>query len=343
MTTQTSRPLRIALVSTLRTSVPPRKTGSVELLVGLMARELDRRGHDVTVFATADSSVPGRLVSVLPVGYHDDHSIWDWRLAEFMQMGAVFERADEFDVIHSHAYIYALPFSRLTRTPIVHTFHISPTPDFVRFCAMYPEDHYVLISHAQRRTFADLPVAGVVHNGIDTEAFDFEPRSGDYLVFIGDIRADKRPLDAVRLARAAGVPIRIAGPATDYFREVVEPELDDFSATYVGEVDHAEKVALLKGALASVFFPAFGESCPLVILESMACGTPVWSVGEGPVPELVDPGVGGLWARDVGGMLALLPNLRLLDRRRVRRNAVERFDISRMVDDYLAIYERVSI
>jgi glycosyltransferase involved in cell wall biosynthesis len=205
---------------------------------------------------------------------------------------------------------------------------------------MYPDDHYVLISHAQQRTFAGLPVAGVVHNGIDTKAFGFEPRSGDYLVFIGDIRADKRPLDAIRLARAAGVPIRIAGPASDYFREAVEPALDGTSAVYVGEVDHDDKVALLKGALASVFFPAFGESCPLVVLESMACGTPVWSVGEGPVPELVEPGVGGLWAADVGGMLALLPEIRQLDRKRVRQYAVERFDVSRMVDDYVAIYER---
>src|SRR5919204_4007733 len=122
--------MRIALVSTLRTSVPPPKnSGSVEVIVALMADHLARRGHDVTVFAPRDSRVSTRVVSVLPIGYNHDPTIWDWRLAEFMQLGVVYERAADFDLIHSHVYGYALPFTRLVATPTVHTFHHCPGPD----------------------------------------------------------------------------------------------------------------------------------------------------------------------------------------------------------------------
>src|SRR2546428_12391115 len=148
--------MRIALVSTQRTAVPPERSGSVELAVGLMAEGLIRRGHDVTVFGPGDSQVSGRVLSVLPVGYGHDRTIWDWRLAEFVRLGLAYEHASEFDVISSHVYCYALPFTRLVRTPTVHTFHICPTPDFVRFCGMYPEGSYVLVSEFQRPFCADI-------------------------------------------------------------------------------------------------------------------------------------------------------------------------------------------
>jgi len=333
--------MRIALVSTLRTAVPPPKTGSVELIVALLAKELIRRGHEVTVFATGDSRVECRVRSVVPRGYHHDESIWDWQLAEFMQLGLVYEHAEEFDVIHSHVYCYALPFARLTRTPTVQTFHICPTPDFVRYCAQHPESTYVLISEFQRQFFGDVPVAGVVYNGIETAAFPFHPRPGRYLAFLGDMRPDKGPLDAIRCARSAGAPIKLAGPETEYFRQVIQPELDGRAVEYVGEVDHAGKIALLGGALAMVFFPAYGvESCPLVILESLACGTPVLALSKGPVPELVPQGVGGIHVEDAAGLAQQVSRIERLDRAAVRRLAVERFDVSRMADDYLRIFAR---
>src|SRR6266545_359732 len=173
--------MRIGLISTMRTAVPPPKTGSVELIVGLLAHGLQLRGHEVTVFAPGDSTVGGRLISVLPTGYHHDATIWDWHLAEFMQLGAAYARAGEFDVMHSHVYCYALPFTQLVRTPTVHTFHICPTPEFVRYCSMFPTQAYVLISDFQRTFFGDLSIAGMVHNGIDTAAFPFASEPGDYL------------------------------------------------------------------------------------------------------------------------------------------------------------------
>ena len=243
-------------------------------------------------------------------------------------------------MIHSHSYIYALPFSRLVGTPVVHTLHISPTPDFVRFCRQHPDDSYVLISRAQQRTFEDVPVAGVVHNGIDIDAFAFGATPAGYLAFIGDIRPDKRPLDAIRVAREAGVPIHLAGPESQYFADAVKPLVDGRSVVWRGELDHAAKVELLSGAVATIFFPAFGESCPLVVLESMACGTPVLSIDAGPVPELVAQDIGGVWVEEMPQMAAALERAAALDRRAVRAYAVERFSVARMVDEYVAIYRR---
>lgn len=332
--------MRIGLVSTMRTAVPPPKTGSVELLVGHLAREMSRRGHDVTVFAPGDSSVDARLVSLLPTGYHHDLTIWDWQLAEFMQLGLVYEHAAELDVIHSHVYCYALPFTRLVKTPTVHSFHICPTPDFVRFCAMFPEQEYVLISEFQRRFFGDLRISDVVHNGIETAAFPFQPRAGRHLVFIGDFHPDKGPLEAIGVARAAGVPIRLAGPDTEYFRAVIAPELDGRDVEYVGEVDHEGKVALLSDALALIFLPLGLEACPLVLLESMACGTPILGLRQGPVPELSPEGMASILAEKTDMLADAVPRLEELDRERIRRHAVERFDVVRMADGYERIYQR---
>ncbi len=330
--------MRIGLVSTMCTAVPPPRAGSVELVVGLLAAELTRRGHDVTVFAAGDSEPAGRLVSVLETGYQGNETIWDWQLAEFVQLGRAYEHADELDVISSHVYCYALPFSRLVRTPTVHTFHIGPTPDFVRFCRLYPEGKYLLISEFQRTLFADLPVAGVVPNGIETSAFPFTEQPGEYLAYIGAFHPNKGPLEAIRAAREAGVPIRLAGPDSEYFQQVIAPELDGSDVEFVGEVDHAGKVELLGNALALIFSSTWLEACPLVLLESMACGTPVLATVNGPVPEIVDPPVGGLCVDDAE-LVPALERIAGLDRRAVRALAVERFDVSRMVDGYLRVFE----
>ena len=333
--------MRIGIISTLRTAVPPVKMGSVELIVALAAEELGRRGHDVTVFAPGDSQVSARLLSILPAGYHFDPTIWDWRLAEFMQIGFACEHAEEFDVIHSHVYCYALPFTRLVRTPIVHTFHICPTPDFVRFCQMYPEGNYVLISDYQRKFFGNLEIAGVVHNGVDTSAFHNHSASRNYLAFLGDIRPDKGPLEAIHLAREVGIPIRLAGPESPYFHSVVKPLVDGQNVTYVGELDHDAKVSFLNEALGLVFVGEGEEACPLVIVESMACGTPVFALDRGPVPELVSQGVSGIYARDLESLSKEVARSGGFDPQCIRDLAVKRFGVARMVDDYLSIFENV--
>jgi glycosyltransferase involved in cell wall biosynthesis len=322
--------------------VPPAKTGSVELIVGLMAEELSRRGHDVTVFASQDSRVSARVASVLPTGYQHDSTVWDWELAEYMQLGMAFEHAGEFDLINSHVEFYALPFTRLVRTPTVHTFHhIHPASDYVRFCRLYPEGVFVSVSRFQRRIFSELPIEEVVHYGIDTASFPFGSQPGTYLVYLGDFCPEERPLESIRCARAAGIPIKLAGRESKYFHEVIRPELDGHRIEYVGEVDHDQKRSLLRGALATLFLAESKHACPLVVLESMACGTPVLALDRGPVPELMTHGAGGICAEDFAAVVRQIPFLGQMNRDAVRRLAVERFDASCMVSNYLAIFERV--
>jgi glycosyltransferase involved in cell wall biosynthesis len=313
----------------------------VEFLVALMAEDMAARGHEVTVFGPADSTVATRVISAFDHGYHDDPSIWDWQLAEFMQLGLAYEHADQFDVIHSHVYCYALPFSRLVRTPTVHTFHICPTPDFVRACKRYPEGSYVLLSEFQRRFFDDVPVSKIVPNGIQTAAFPAPAGAGKYLAFLGDIRPSKGVLEAIDCARRAGVPLRIAGPENDYYREIIKPQVDGNFIEYVGEVDHHGKCDLLHDAAGLVFPVQALEACPTVILEALACGTPILALASGPVPELVEDGVTGFCVDDLDELPLRVHALTGLDRRRVRELAVARFDYTRMVADYLELYEAV--
>jgi len=308
----------------------------------MMAEELGRRGHEVSVFGTEDSRVSTRVVSLLEKGYHHDPTIWDWQLAEFMQMGLVYERAAEFDVINSHVYCYALPFSRLVKTPTIHTFQICPTPDFARFCRMYSDGSYILISEFQRTFFAGVRISGVIYNGVDTASFPFKAQPGKYCVYLGEFRPDKGPLESIQAARNAGIPIRLAGAESEYFHRVIKPELDGSNVEYVGEVDHAGKVALLGDALA-MLFPGRGlEACPLVLLESMACGTPVLALEKGSVPEIVTQGVGGIYVGELASLEEQMNHIHKLDRAAVRRLAVERFDVSRMVDEYIRIFELVA-
>jgi glycosyltransferase involved in cell wall biosynthesis len=334
--------MRIALISTLRTAVPPQRGGSVELVVALMAEELARRGHEVTVFATQDSCISARVLSILPTGYYHDGTVWDWELAEYMQLGLAYEHAREFDLINSHADFYALPFTRLVRTPTVHTFHrMGPQCDFVRFCSMYPEGTYIFLSEFQRRMFAPIRTERVIYNGIDTTGFPFSPQPGSYLVYLGDFRPGKRPLESIRCAQAAGIPIKLAGPESKYFHDVIRPELNGQSVEYVGEVDQSEKSSLLSGALATLFLAGSTHACPLVILESMACGTPVLALAAGPIPELVPQGIGGIHVDGYPALVNAARRVATLDRTAVRRVAVERFDVSRMVDEYLAVFQKI--
>jgi glycosyltransferase involved in cell wall biosynthesis len=333
--------MRIALISTAGNAIPPVGNGSIELTVGLLAEGFVERGHDVTVFAPGASRVAGRLVSVFERGYVDDETIWDWQLADTAQVAAALERAAEFDVISSHAYCSAVPFGRLVSTPLTHTFHIGPTPDWARLCALYAEGHYILVSEPQRELLPVEPAA-VIPNGIDTSAFPFSAEPGRYLVFLGSFTEDKAPLAAIRLAREAGVPIRLAGPDSDYYRELVAPEVDGVDVEYVGEVGHDEKAELLRDALALVFpsegFEAFG----LVLVEAMACGTPVLARPRGAAPELVEEGVTGFLAEDFSQLAPRVGELAALDRTRIRQIAEERFDAAHMVERYLELFAQLT-
>jgi glycosyltransferase involved in cell wall biosynthesis len=330
--------VRIALISTMRTAVPPPRSGSVELLVSLLAEDLAARGHEVTVFGPGTSTVGTRVLSTYPAGYHEDPTLWDWQFAEFMQLGLAYEHADEFDVIHSHVYCYALPFTRLTKTPTVHTFHICPTPDYALACSRYPEESYVLLTEFQRQFFGKNRVARIINNGIRTASFPVPSGPGEYLAFLGDLRESKGVLEAIDCAHRCGLPLRLAGPETEYYRSVVKQQVDGKDVIYVGEVDHAGKCELLHGAVALLFPVRALEACPTVILEALACGTPVVALAAGPLPELVEPGATGVLVETPEELAPAALAAVGMDRGMIRKRAVERFDYTRMTSEYLQVY-----
>ena len=338
-----SRPLRIAQVATVALPVPPRLSGSIETMTSLLTEGLVARGHDVTLFATGESRTAARLQATFEKGYNEDLSIYPWELCELFNMAAALERAAEFDIIHVQAEFapLALAFTRLCRTPILQTAHHAPSEAEVRLWSRYPEAPFVAISGEQARRMAGLNVIGTVHHALDIPAFTFRETPGDYLLFLGRFTAGKGVLQAIEIARRAGIRLVLAAAENDYFHEHVRPLVDGTSVVFAGEVDQPGKVALLGGARALLYPVQTAESFGLVLTEAMACGTPVAALDCGPVREIVEPGVSGGVFATVDDLVAGLPGVLALDRRRVRAHAAQAFGADRMVDGYVEVYRRV--
>jgi glycosyltransferase involved in cell wall biosynthesis len=341
-----SEQLRIAQIVPLAAPVTPKSTGSIEQLAYLLTEELVRRGHAVTLFAAGNSRTSAELHAVYPRGYEEDDDLWSWEFHETLNVAAAFEQSREFDVIHSHVYHHALPFVRLVETPVVHSYHVLPDDDVARCYARYPEARVAAISHYQRGFFPGNPRVDVIPHGIDVAAFPFNPKGGDYLLFLGRMLAAKGPAEAIAIAKKVGMRLVLAGPREEeeeeHFASRVLPHVDGRYVEYVGPVDARERGRLLAGAAALVYPIQDPEPFGLVLVEAMACGTPVLAVGIGAVPEIVEDGVSGYHAAEVDRLAELVPDALALDRRRVRRAAVERFDYRRMVDDYEALYRRLA-
>lgn len=333
--------LRIAVISPIADPVAPETGSSIEHLVWLLSEEFVRRGHEVTLFATGDSKTSARLRATYGRGYHHDYGLWSYELHEIMNASAAFEAASGFDIIHSHAYHYALPFTRLTDTPTVHTHHIDPDKDILKLYAARPEAHLTAVSHHHRGKFGGFPDVPVIYNGVDVESFPLGSGSGGYLLFLGHLIEKKGPVEAIEVARRAGMKLVMAGHAGDYYREKVEPLVDGERVEYVGAVGAGERNELLKNAAALVFPINHSEPFGLVMVEAMACGTPVLAAERCAVPEVVEPGVTGHYAPDIASLAELAPETAALDRGRVRREAERRFDHRRMADEYEGLYRRI--
>jgi glycosyltransferase involved in cell wall biosynthesis len=335
--------LRIAQVGPVATSIPPPRSSSVELMTSLLTEGLVAAGHQVTLFATGTSTTTASLHATFPRGYADDLSLWPWEACELFNLAAAVERASQFDIIHCQAMYWpmALPFSRLCSTPLVQTLHHAPTPPEIGLWSRYPDVPFIAISREQARLLDGLNVVGVVQHAIDTDAFAFRAEPDDYLVFLGRFTEGKGVLTAIDIAHRVGMRLLMAAAENDYYREVVAPHVDGSAVSYVGEVDHVGKVALLGGARALLYPVQSGEPFGLVLAEAMACGTPVAALDRGAVREVVDEGVTGGIYDTVDALAAALPSVLALDRAGVRRRAVERFGIARMIREYVSVYEQV--
>jgi glycosyltransferase involved in cell wall biosynthesis len=331
--------MRVAFLAPISWRVPPRHYGPWEQFSSLLTEGLVERGIDVTLFATADSVTSATLAAVAPRGYSEDPTL-DAKVWEAMHIASLFERADEFDVIHNSFDFLPLAFTRLVETPVVTTIHgFASDATLPPYLAYADRVSYVAISEADRHPALDY--VATIHHGIDINRFDFNREPDDYLLFFGRIHPDKGTAEAIALALATGIPLVIAGIIQDqgYFDREVAPHVDDQSITYIGSVGPAERSRLLGGAIALLHLINFDEPFGFSVVESMACGTPVIASARGSMPEIVSNGVNGFLVESLDQAITAVASVAALDRRKVRGSVDSRFTVDRMVDGYIRVYQ----
>jgi glycosyltransferase involved in cell wall biosynthesis len=337
--------LRIAILSPMWFPVPPTGYGGIELIVSLLADGLVDAGHEVTLFASGDSLTKAHLSYI----YEQAPSELIGRsLPEIRHALACYERADEFDVINDHSGIPAAALAGAIQTPVLHTVH-GPLDTheaqhaYAAIAEVSPGVGLISISENQRRPMPDLPWVATVPNAIDLSLYPSKPHKGDYLLFLGRFSPDKGAHRAIAVAMELGLPLKMAGKnrepkEREYFREFVEPHVGHGGIEYLGEVTHGEKVELLQDARATLFPIEWEEPFGLVMVESMACGTPVIATRHGAVPEVIEDGVSGIIVENYREMAAALEQADALDPNECRRFVEERFAPERMVRDYENAY-----
>ena len=339
--------MKIAILSPVWFPVPPKGYGGIEWIVSLLADGFVEAGHDVTLFASGDSSTRAELVSAYAVA--PSEMIGNAQI-ELRHALKCFERASDFDIIHDHSGPPAVAISGAVATPTVHTVHGpmdgEPGDVYRQLRSVAPRTGLISISLNQRKPQPDLAWAANIPNGLDLSLYPMDGARDDYLLFLGRMTADKGAHRAVEVAKKAGVPLLLAGKNREpaeraYFDECVKPHLREGMIEYVGEVSHEEKVRLLQKARATLFPIDWEEPFGLVMIESMACGTPVLATRRGSVPEVIDDGQTGIIVDDHLKMADVLHQADALEAGAIRRVVEKRFSKARMVDDYLATFEEV--
>ena len=338
--------MKIAQIAPLMEAVPPKLYGGSERIVAFLSDELTALGHDVTLFASGDSTVAGRLAPVWPQALRLDPSISDYLAPHMILLEAVARRAREFDVIHSHIDYIGYPVLQRLGVPFVTTLHGRLNlPVLHRVYDTFGDVPVVTISDAQRRPLPQANYLATIQHGIPERLLvpGFGP--GGYLAFLGRISPEKAPDAAIRIARKAGMPLRIAAKVDDvdrrYFEELIKPLLGASDIEFIGEIGDQQKAEFLGNAAALLFPIAWPEPFGLAMIEAMACGTPVIAFRRGSVPEIVDDGVTGFIVDGEDEAAQAASELSWIDRARVRRVFEERFTGRRMAEDYLDVYRRL--
>jgi glycosyltransferase involved in cell wall biosynthesis len=337
------RPLRVAVLAPISWRVPPRHYGPWELFASLLTEGLVARGVDVTLFASGDSQTTATLASVVAQGWSEDATV-EPKVAECLHIAQVFERAEDFDIIHNSFDFLPLTYSALVTTPVVTTIHGFSSPRILPVYERYNRHTtYVAISDADRHPRLDY--AATIHHGIDVDSFGLHSAPGGYLLFFGRIHPHKGTAEAIETAARLGLPLVIAGIIQDqqYFNDAVAPRLDGDRVRYIGAVGPDRRADLLGGAAALLHLLSFDEPFGFSVVEAMACGTPVVAFDRGSMRELIDDGVTGFIVDDIDGAVDAMARVATLDRTNIRARAVARFGRDRMIEDYLAVYERVRL
>ena len=336
--------MKIAQIAPLMESVPPRLYGGTERIVSYLTDELVRLGHEVTLFASADSITAAKLVSCASMALRLDSNVRDPIPYYMLMLDRVRELAEEFDILHFHIDQFHFPLFRQMADRTVTTLHgRQDLPDLKPLYLGFSEMPLVSISNDQRRPIANANFVATVHHGIPTNLHTpiYNPRGG-YVAFLGRISPEKRPDRAIRIARTLGIPLKIAAKVDKvdeaYFREKIAPLLSDPGVEFIGEIDERGKTEFLGQAQALLFPIDWPEPFGLVTIEAMAFGTPVLAFRQGSVSEIIDQGVTGAVVDTMDEAVRMLPQVLALDRHAVRRRFEQRFSSARMATDYVALY-----
>jgi glycosyltransferase involved in cell wall biosynthesis len=338
--------MRIAQVAPLAESIPPRLYGGTERVVSWLTEELVALGHDVTLFASGDSRTSATLDPVWPHALRLSKPHSDPAAAQSIQLEQVYRRAREFDVIHCHGDWVHLPALTRCGTPVVTTVHVRlDLPHLSLLCDRFPKAGFISISNDQRRSLPNLNWLATIYHGMPSDLLEPAGSPGSYLVFLGRITPEKGPHRAIRIARAAGVPLRIAAkiPRTEstFFRTEVAPHIDGDRIRFVGEVDDRTKATLLSNARALLFPIDWPEPFGLVMIEALACGTPVIAPPRGSVLEIIEDGVTGFIVESEEEAIEAVGRLGQIDRNRVRAEFDRRFTSRKMAEGYAQLFASI--
>jgi glycosyltransferase involved in cell wall biosynthesis len=330
----------VAILSPVAWRTPPRQYGAWETVAGNVADGLVERGWDVTLFATADSVTRARLHAVVDRGYEEDRSI-DPKVAEYLHIAEAFEHAAEFDLIHSHYDFMALAYTRLVKTPVLTTVHGFSSPRIMPVYEKYRDGYFVSISDSDRAP--GLNYLATVYNGIDLALYPQRKAGGDDLIFLGRIHPDKGVHLAIDTAQQSGRRLLIAGIVqdADYFRDEIQPHLDQSRIRYLGPVGVEEKNALFAQAFALIHLNTIPERFGLVLAEANAAGVPVIAMDLGSCREVIEHGVTGFLVNDVAEAVRALDGVASIEDGACRKRVEERFSIATMVEAYERVYAKI--
>lgn len=339
--------MRIAQIAPLTEAVPPKFYGGTERVVAYLTDALVELGHEVTLFASGDSETKAELAAIWPRALRLDASVKDYFAPIFMELETVARRAHEFDVIHAHIDYFGYPLLRRLGVPSVTTLHGRlDLPELPALYGLYDDLPVVSISDSQRAPLPQPNYVATVYHGLPQNLLRLGSGSGGYLAFLGRISPEKAPDAAIRIAAASGMPLKIAAKIDrvdqEYFKTTIEPLLSQADVEFIGEIGEHQKDAFLGQAAALLFPIAWREPFGLVMIEAMACGTPVIAFNNGSVPEVLKDGVTGFIVESEAAAVAAVAGIGALDRERIRAEFERRFTAQHMARNYLKLYSRLA-
>ena len=338
--------MKIAQIAPLIESVPPPLYGGTERIVSCLTEELVRLGHEVTLFASANSITSAELAPCCNHALRLDDTVRDIIPHYMLMVDKVRERADDFDLLHFHIELFHFPLFRSLEARTLTTLHgRQDLSDLKPFYHRFSKMPLVSISAAQRKPLPHANFVATIHHGIPADLHRPSFERGSYLAFLGRISPEKRPDRAIRIAQRAGIPLKIAAKVDKvdeaYFRSEILPLIDGQAIEFLGEINDKQKTSFLRDAAALLFPIDWPEPFGLVMIEAMACGTPVLAFRCGSVPEIVEDGVTGKVVESEDEAIVALPELLTYDRRAVRKRFQERFTVARMARDYAGLYRKL--